>query len=166
MAPFCSGRWVAVGFLAVVLGACVTPQPIVIGPCTLRVSFVGEPGDERDLAPPYVVELVRGEELSTGIGVSGAGWRAVDVTVTEPGGDIHDDLGQQLTADDMGSGSWGFNTGKLGTWRIRLSDDQAGCVREFSVEVVPAPAASSSFLAQARGTPPLRTFAGLSLHLA
>jgi hypothetical protein len=138
VAPFCTGRWFGVGFLAVVLGACVTPQAVVIGDCTLRVQSDGT-DNGRALAPPYVVALDRGKELDTGIRVSGAGWRAVDVTVNEPGGVTHDDL-RPLTGDDMRSGSWGFNTGMLGTWRIRLSDDQAGCVREFSVEVVPAPA--------------------------
>jgi hypothetical protein len=134
MAPVWIGRWFGVGFLAVAFGACVIAQPsVVIGDCALRIQSEGT-ADDRALSPPYVIELTRGMEADTGIGVIGIGWRNVDVTITEPGGDIHDDI--HLTGDSLRFDTNVFGVGKPGTWRFRLSDDVAGCVREFSVEVV------------------------------
>jgi hypothetical protein len=114
--------------------AFLAPAPEASGPCTFKVS-AAELGVIRPMDPPYSLVMTPPSKAfefgDASVVVSGGGWRMVKVTSIAPSGvvDTFDVPGRILSGDLL------LPAGVPGTWRFRLSDDEAGCVRAFSVDV-------------------------------
>ena len=124
----------SIASLALAACAFLTAAPEASGPCTFQVS-AAELGVIRPMDPPYSLEMTPPSDVfehgDASVVVSGGGWRMVHISTTSPSGvvDTLDVPGRILSGELL------LPAGTPGTWRFRLSDDEAGCVRAFSVDV-------------------------------
>jgi hypothetical protein len=101
--------------------------------CTLEVVFDAS-GTRTTIQPPYEVTLPARDPsgFQGGISFQGSGWQQVDVVMIRPDGVVADTYRDE--AGRINDGSVAFPLEGPGTWRFKLSDVQAGCRREFTVE--------------------------------
>jgi hypothetical protein len=126
------------------VGGCAltAPPPIAVGPCTLVVLSDNGPTPER-LAAPFIVREHRVQPRSgsseadaqADITFRGTGWQSVHMTLTSPAGDVRSD--EDIPGAEINAGGMGTSLDAPGLWRFRLSDSDASCTAEFSVEVDP-----------------------------
>jgi hypothetical protein len=102
--------------------------------CTLEVVFDAS-GARTTIQPPYAVTLPAPDAsgFQGGISFQGSGWRQADVVVIRPDGVVADTYRDQ--DGRINDGSVAFPLEGPGTWRFKLSDAEAGCRRELTVEV-------------------------------
>ena len=102
--------------------------------CTMEVVFDAS-GTRTTIEPPYAVTLPAADAsgFQGGISFQGSGWRQADVVVIRPDGIVADTYRDQ--DGRINDGSVAFPLEGPGTWRFKLSDAEAGCRREFTVEV-------------------------------
>jgi hypothetical protein len=128
--------WFVVGVL--VLHACGAPAALVVGPCGLEVNVYGQTGptaERQRLDPPYVVTLPptgHRRPHEPDISFTGTGWHRVQLTRTPPDADPNTSV---VDGEMINDGSVGFPVDLPGEWRFRLYDANAGCERDFSVQV-------------------------------
>jgi hypothetical protein len=124
-------------FCIVIVGACanIIPSTTTVGSCKLELhAQVG--GEVRPIDPPYVIEMT--SFFGTGktiIVFYGVGWERPTVHQTDPEGVLRVD-GEVVPGEDVNWGRRGWEVDAPGSWHFRLTDEEAGCIREFDVEVV------------------------------
>ena len=124
-----TSRVVRVGVVAFAIAGC-GPVRTATGPCELQV-FADAHQQIEELALPYAVDL-GADPISITFG--GRGWQRVEIVAVRPDGNV-DDI---YTGDGSMINQAGFVAFPVtvpGTWQFQLSDTQAGCAQDFSVDV-------------------------------
>jgi hypothetical protein len=108
-------------------------RSIVSGPCALTIAD----DQNRTLEPPFHVFMARHGTAS--VSMVGSGWRgAIDMYLRRPDdGTVVSIVGAYRAPAFNNGQHGGLALDVDGVWRITLNDSVAGCVADFSVEVLP-----------------------------